>query len=75
ETMSFSDQGLLVYGEPWKCGDIQYAAIEVADGRVEWPFEVPENSYFLLGDNPQKANDSRIWGAVDQSRIIGKVEK
>lgn len=35
-------------------------------------FVVPENSYFMLGDNTKFSADSRIWGVVPRHNIIGK---
>lgn len=32
-----------------------------------------ENEYFLLGDNRVNSLDSRTYGAVDRSRIVGKI--
>ena len=35
-------------------------------------YTVPENYYFLLGDNRNNSIDSRIYGSVNKRQIIGK---
>ncbi len=37
------------------------------------PIKIPRGSYYLLGDNRGNSEDSRFWGAVPRSWIIGKV--
>ena len=34
---------------------------------------VPRNSYFMMGDNHPDSCDSRMWGSVPRSYVIGKV--
>jgi len=34
---------------------------------------VPKNSYFMMGDNHSDSCDSRMWGSVPRSYVVGKV--
>ncbi|MCG9895145.1 MAG: signal peptidase I [Fimbriimonadaceae bacterium] len=36
-------------------------------------YRVPDGEFYLLGDNKPASEDSRVFGAVDAGRILGKV--
>lgn len=42
-------------------------------GATEYPLELGEDEYFLLGDHRETARDSRYFGAVKADELQGKV--
>ena len=42
---------------------------------VEFPYQVPENAFFMLGDQRETSIDSRssVIGCISQDQIIGKI--
>ena len=41
-------------------------------GKVYQTIKVPENAYFVLGDNSISSRDSRYWGFLPKKYLIGK---
>ena len=52
--------------------DVIFGLSETGDS-VEYPYTVPEGSYFFLGDNRPVSMDSRTLGAAGKEEIKGKV--
>ena len=73
DTVDFSEDGFLLVN-----GQIQYEEVTVesnpiADADLTYPYSVPTDSYFLLGDARTECVDSRIFGARTTKQINGKV--
>jgi signal peptidase I len=43
------------------------------DKRNYGPIDIPKGMYFMMGDNRAASCDSRSWGTVPRSNLIGKV--
>lgn len=41
-------------------------------GEKEIPVLVPENNFYVLGDNSANSRDSRYWGFVPKKNLIGR---
>jgi signal peptidase I len=46
--------------------------VRFADDRSFAPVVVPANAYYVLGDNRPKSDDSRAWGFVPASDLMGR---
>ena len=65
------DGALLVNGEEESGRMTAGATLSASDG-VEFPYTVPEGCYFVLGDNRENSQDSRVFGAVRKEEITGR---
>ena len=68
ETVEIRDNTVLINGNPLR---EPYLATDLAM-RDEGPWEVPAGHYFVMGDNRNSSNDSRRFGPIDGSRIVGR---
>ena len=56
-----------ILSEPWR------HSISFGQRNIAPNFVVPRGQYFMIGDNNDQSCDSRYWGTIPRSAIIGKV--
>ncbi|MCQ2559850.1 MAG: signal peptidase I [Clostridia bacterium] len=68
DTVELKNNQVYLNGEPL---DEPYLAPDVVIDDYG-PITVPDQQYFVMGDNRDNSNDSRYWGYVPQDLIVGK---
>jgi len=75
ETIEIKDKILFINGQKVKWPIIETPEYTQGQFGVEEPYKVPENCFFVIGDNTANSNDSRFFGAIPQNDLIGKAYK
>ncbi len=82
ETVSLNGRGRVeidgkLLDESWLPASVQgttYPGPGNADFNLAHPYRIPANDYFVMGDARANSCDSRFWGPITRSEIVGKVE-
>ena len=74
DTISIRDGHVILNGKRQKEPFASFAGCNtsVVDCNYPHPFTVPAGYYFMMGDNRDYSDDSRFWGPVPRSWIIGE---
>ena len=74
ETIQVVNRRVYINGEPLDEKGYAYFSNPSQGRELDYfgPLEIPEDSYFMMGDNRENSSDSRVWGPVSFSLIKGK---
>jgi signal peptidase I len=81
ETISLSGGRVVINGrvlpEPWLPQATRAATTAgplAAPYALHRPYTIPSGDVYVMGDNRTQSCDSRYWGPISQSTIVGKVD-
>lgn len=75
ETISVKNGEVWIYSQDYPQGkvldEVYLESNEMTDGNLE--VKIGPDQYFVMGDNRRYSYDSRRWGLLNQSDLIGRV--
>ena len=68
-------KGVYTRGDPLTMDEPYLTEKSYGTADIEYPYTVPQNSFFVLGDHRESSVDSRssLVGCVEKEEIIGKI--
>jgi signal peptidase I len=57
---------------PKRCRTLRESYVSSAQENFG-PIHIPQGRYFMMGDNRADSDDSRVWGPIRRSQLIGRV--
>ena len=76
ETVEIRDGKVYINGSDTPLQEDYLSDYDESDTRSFGPYKVPENCYFMLGDNRPDSADARFWNNtyVERDKILAKAE-
>ncbi len=76
QTVDLKDGSVYVDGkrlsEPYTNGQMSYPLTSAYGKTITYPYKVPDNEIWVMGDNRENSQDSRYFGSVPISTVTGK---
>ena len=71
--IEISENGVLTVDGVIPAEKVFYPTAPQPESRVSWPYETHRQEVFVLNDFRSEGHDSRVFGALSESELLGKV--